>query len=157
MDETNKKIYDLSPEEWVLAFMYAGNKNIVHGKLMFIKQFFIATKEIIPRLDEQFRFYPCNYGPYSRILAKTIENLIEEGYIKSKKHDDHLDFFLSDEGKKRSKECYEKLPQDIRDRLDRLRLSANQMGYTGILRYVYTRYPSYASASKIREDVGNDL
>ncbi len=80
-----------------------------------------------------------------------------EGYIETKSYEDRRDFILTDKGMERAKKAYEKLDEKTRKNLDNLRREATQLGYSGVLRYVYTRYPEYTTASKIRGRVLNEL
>ncbi len=155
-DMNKKEPKNFSSEEWILAFMYAGDRSIVHGKLMFIKQCFIASKEIVSDMNKSLNFYAYDYGPYSKVLAKTVNTLIDKGLIESKKDGDHWDFFLSEKGEEEAIKYYDSLPLDVQNRLNKLRKSANQLGYIGILRYVYTKYPEYTTVSKIKENIEND-
>lgn len=151
----------LTPEEWILAFLYAGPKNgernpEISGMLMFTKQFFVFIKEVKKDLEDVFKFIAYDYGPYSFVLQKLIDKLVKEGYIDVKTYEERRDFILTDTGVKRAKEAYEKLDEKTKVTLIKLRREATQLGYSGVLRYVYSRYPEYTTASKIRDRVLNE-
>jgi uncharacterized protein YwgA len=151
----------LTPEDWVLAFFIAGpdrdKKNPeISGMLMFTKQFFVFVKEIKKDLEDTFKFIAYDYGPYSFVLKDLIDKLSTEGYIKVIAYEERRDFVLTDKGVERAKKAYEKLDNKTRVTLEKLRYEATQLGYSGVLRYVYSRYPEYTIASKIRERVLNE-
>ncbi len=149
----------LAPWEWVLGFLYAGkmdDKNpIINGVLMFTKQFFVFVKEIEKELDTEFKFIPYDYGPYSFVLINILKFLAKSGYIKIVKESDRQDFIMTDEGMEKAAEIYKIINDDSKKKLENLRREATQLGYSGVLRYVYSRYPEYTTASKIRERVLN--
>ena len=147
-----------SPEEWVLIFFYAGAENsennpIINGFLMFTKQFFVFVKEIKKDLDKQFNFIPYDYGPYSFVLKRNIDDLSKKGSIEIKRYDDRQDFILTETGIKKSRILFDSLDDKTKQALQNLRHEATELGYRGVLRYVYSRYPEYTTASKIRERV----
>ncbi|MCK4797418.1 MAG: hypothetical protein KAT05_08555 [Spirochaetes bacterium] len=146
-----------SPEEWVLIFFYAGADNsdqpTINGFLMFTKQFFVFVKEINKFLDEYFNFIPYDYGPYSFVLKNDIDNISKKGFIEIKKYEDRQDFILTESGIKKSRILFDRVDEKTKESLQNLRREATELGYRGVLRYVYSRYPEYTTASKIRERV----
>lgn len=148
----------ISPEDWILAFFYAGpDRNIrkpeINGFLMFTKQFFVFVKEVRKELDPIFNFIPYDYGPYSFILKKLIDNLVKDGYIEIRSSDERKDYILTQKGIDKGKIIFDSLDKKTERNLENLRKEATQLGYSGVLRYVYSRYPEFTSASKIREKV----
>ncbi len=153
---------ELTPEEWVLAFVLAGNPSNpndveIRGKLLFIKEFFVFVKEIKLDLDTFFNFIPFDYGPFSFQLASILDHLIKSGLISVSeaqvKTGKRYDYKLTPLGAERSRGIYEAIDPNIRSRLEKLRSDATKMGYFSVLRYVYSRYPEYTIASKIIRDV----
>lgn len=147
-----------TPEEWVLVFLYAGHdratKNpAINGMLMFTKQFFVFVKEVKSDLQEHFNFIPFDYGPYSFVLKQIINDLVNEDYIVVEKSDDRQDFILTNKGVEKAEMLSKNLDEKTKHTLENLRREATQLGYRGVLRYVYSRYPEYTTASKIRERV----
>lgn len=149
----------ITPWEWVLVFLYAGTKGkenpAINGILMLTKQFFVFVKEIRKELDDEFKFIPYDYGPYSFILVKIIEFLNKSGYVNVVTMGDRQDFFITEKGSEKANEIYEKIDDETKRKLESLRREATQLGYSGVLRYVYSRYPEYTTASKIKEKVLN--
>ena len=147
-------------ENWLLALLYANNQKPIYGKLMFVKELFIAANEI-DEISEQllnvFRFYPDRYGPYSKIFDNTLEKLKNEGLIDVKEEkisESHRYVFkLTEKGKNVAAIFYNSLPDNVKYKLARLKRGAEQLGYIGILKHVYTHYPRYAIVSKIKENI----
>lgn len=149
-----------NPEDWLLALLYANNQKPIYGKLMFIKELFIAAHEIdeiSENLLNTFKFYPERYGPYSHILDNALEKLKAENLIEIKEEtvgsSIRYIFYLTEKGKKPAENFYNTLPKNARDKLTKLKRGAEQLGYMGILKHVYTHYPRYALASKIKEEI----
>lgn len=147
-----------TPEEWVLVFLYAGpdraaRNPAINGMLMFTKQFFVFVKEVNRDLQGYFNFIPYDYGPYSFVLKTIIDDLVNESYIVVEKSDDRHDFILTDKGVEKAEILSKNLDEKTKQTLENLRREATQLGYRGVLRYVYSRYPEYTTASKIRERV----
>jgi uncharacterized protein YwgA len=150
-----------SARDYVLAILGAEPERPVRGTLMLVKLAFIAAKEIDRRADALMEFFPFDYGPYSKVLAQTVNQLIREGLVIPSSHlsemgGERTEYRLTAAGKAAAEEATKALGPDIAERLRKLRRGADQLGYGGILRHVYTRYPEYASASKIREEVMAD-
>jgi len=155
-----KELEELTPEDAILILLYANKNKPITGKLMFVKQAFLLAKELIPQLDKKFKFYPANFGPYSKIFARAVNDMVEKELIKLESKTDNKDevfrFSLSDEGMKRAEQSFEKLPDDLKLKIIRKRKGWDQLGYTGIVRFVYTKYPEYTIYSEIRGEVNGN-
>ena len=147
------RIDSISIDEWILILLYAQKDKPITGKLMFVKQAFLLAKDVIPSLGARFKFYPYSFGPYSKEFAKSVNDLIEKGYITLEVDNDIYRFRLSTKGKEIAEDAFNKLPDKYKMILKRKRRGWDQLGYTGIVRLVYTKYPEYAVNSKIVETV----
>ena len=141
--------------------LLAGRNRPIRGKLMLMKTMFIAAKEIVPEADKALAFYPKDYGPFSRHVAVGVEHLVRSGFVLARgageeRETDRTDFSLTPTGKAQASQLFERLPAEVRKRIGELRDGAEEMGYTGIVRYVYAMYPEYISASKIRKAIQVD-
>lgn len=148
------------PENWLLALLYANNQKPIYGKLMFIKELFIAANEIDEISNDLlnvFKFYPDRYGPYTHVFDDALEKLKEENLIEVEKEtvgkSIRYVFYLTEKGKKNAEIFYNTLPENAQDKLTKLKRGAEQLGYIGILKHVYTHYPRYAMGSKIKGEV----
>lgn len=148
---------EISPEDWILLFLFGSDefegKRQIKGMLMFTKQFFIFVKEIKKELDEFFQFIAYDFGPYSFVLRKKLEHLAHIGMIEIRNDGDREDFYLTEMGSEKIKNIYDVLDSKTKENIKNLRQDATQLGYSGVLRYVYSRYPEYTSASKIKRGV----
>ena len=144
-------------DEWILILLYAQKDKPITGKLMFVKQAFLLAKDVFPSVEEKFKFYPASFGPYSKEFAKSVNKLIEKGYIsmEAKEEEDKVifRFRLSKKGVDIAKNAFTKLTEEDQKIIQRKRRGWDQLGYTGIVRLVYTKYPEYAIASKIKERI----
>lgn len=61
---------------------------------------------------------------------------------------------LTAKGKQRAKKIFDSLPQDEKDFLINLKKKYGRLTLKQLLRYIYQKYPSYASKSEIKEYLG---
>jgi uncharacterized protein YwgA len=151
---------ELIADEWVLVFLMANQRSSIHGKLMFAKEIFIASNEIeqvSENLKKTFKFYPSHYGPYSDAFEDAITKLKASGEIITEEetfdNKTRIIFKVTEKGMNRIKDIYERLPEIARKRISKLKEGADQLGYMGILKHVYTHYPEYAIKSKIKGEI----
>jgi len=142
---------DLTSEEWVLAILYANDRKPIYGKLMLVKQVFLTAKEVEPGLDKELGFFAYNLGPYSTSLAQMVDSLIARQLVSAEGSGGDFVFSLTSEGRKAAEEAWNRLPSSTRELLARKRRAWDQLGYRGIVRLVYTKYPEYTGQSKIVE------
>ena len=143
----------MSAEDWVLALLSAVNRPI-YGRLMLVKEIFLIAKEMDPRLDKELDFFPYDLGPYSKVLAQKLNDMVARGLIEvsSKEGEEgEYQFSLTDKGREEAQKALNGLSNDVRELLRKKRRGWDQLGYRGIVRLVYSKYPEYAGRSKIRE------
>lgn len=146
------------PKDYVLSVLGAEPDRPVRGTLMLTKLLFLVSREIDPRAADELKFYAFDYGPFSKVLMETVERLVADqavstGTAPSNLGGERVEYRLTDRGRSLSTQSLDLLGPEIVGRLQKLRKGADQLGYNGILRLVYTRYPEFATASKIREEV----
>ena len=154
----SNNLEQLTVEDAIFILLYANKDKLIRGRLMFVKQSFLLSKEIIPQLDEKFEFFPAHFGPFSKVFATKVDKLIQEGYIKTIVSEDNIGnithkFSLTDIGKEAASRSFNKLPESYKNIIIRKRKGWDQLGYFGIVRLVYTKYPDYTINSKIRDKV----
>lgn len=157
-NKDNSSILDtISIDEWILIILYAQKEKPITGKLMFVKQAFLLAQDVFPLIKNKFEFYPASFGPYSKNFAKAVNELIKGGSIslETKEEGDNIifRFRLSEKGEEIAKEAFEKLTEKEQNIIKRKRKGWDQLGYRGIVRFVYTKYPEYAVLSKIKEGI----
>jgi uncharacterized protein YwgA len=144
---------EMGADDWVLALLYANNRKPLHGKLMLVKEVFLIAKEMAPSLDAELQFFPYDLGPYSKILAERVDALVQKGLIEVENRGGDFVFHLTQEGQRQAEQVMGKLTDELKSALERKRRAWDQLGYRGIVRLVYTRYPEYTGKSKIIEMV----
>ena len=119
-----------------------------------MKQTFLVTHEIFKESEVQDgHFVPYYYGYYSFQVTSDLQNLEFLGFItrRGKLNTKLEQFQISERGKKHVTEVYEKLPEATKVKLKEKRMGWDQLGYQGILNYMYTKYPESIEKSKLKE------
>ncbi len=143
----------MSAEDWVLALLAVVDRPI-YGRLMLVKEIFLLAKEIDPKLDKELEFFPYDLGPYSKVLAQKLNDMVARGLIEVSSRegeDQEYQFSLTNKGRDEAQKALTSLPVNVRELLQKKRRGWDQLGYRGIVRLVYSKYPEYAGRSKIRE------
>ncbi len=143
----------LSAEDWILALLKVSDRPI-YGRLMLVKEIFLISKEIDPKLDKELDFFPYDLGPYSTILARKLNEMVEHGLIEARSGEGaegEYIFTLTDSGNEAAQRVLDSLSTEKKELLTRKRRGWDQLGYRGIVRLVYSKYPEYAGKSRIRE------
>jgi hypothetical protein len=144
--------------ELILILFYAQKEQPIKGMILLMKEIFLmqmefAKEEKIKIQDANFISY--KYGPYSVDVDKVIESMEIYGLIisKGRKSSNKEIFYLTDYGKKRAKEQFEKLNTQQQLKLKDLRKGWDQLGVKGILKYVYSNYQNFIDKSEIKKQV----
>jgi len=136
----------------VLMLLYAQDKPI-HGRTSLMKQVFLLVNEILGSYRVQNpRYVKHRFGMYSFSVANAVSTLEFAGLIErqGRKNTNVERFTLSKKGRKHIAPVFAKLPEHIqRATMDR-RKGWDQLGYDGILRYVYQKYPEYRDLSVLK-------
>lgn len=131
----------------------------IPGRLYLEKLSFLSVHEIpeLEFLKDSFCFKPDKFGMYSENVLKIMSELkekkavISQTYVSST-HNKEI-FTLTPEGRRKAKEILEQIDKNVKKKLSYLCKGAKQLGYSGILRYTYTKYPQFTSQSEITENV----
>ncbi|MHC1710221.1 MAG: hypothetical protein AB9819_07430 [Methanomassiliicoccales archaeon] len=147
----------LRGDDLILCLLYADGAHPIKGKLLLMKEAFLASKEIITDRIQIYSFRPYKYGPYSDGLACAINELIQSGLIlhKSVKINDsgiRYDYSLSENGITKGKKAFDSLSDDQKRAIIELKRTGERIGYWGMINRVYYKYPQYAINSAIKED-----
>lgn len=105
------------------------------GKTFLDKLLFVAAKETSLPDKPFYGFYPHHYGPFSDAYYSDLTDLSRQGYLSG--------FRVTEKGLDAAKDVRKK----DKHALDQL--SARFDDETGIVRYVYERYPDYAARSRL--------
>lgn len=144
----------LSVEDFVLLLLNSNGKRSIDGKLCFQKEMFLVMKEICPDLDIDLKFEPYHYGPFSKNLASLLDYLEFNSLIDIKRYPDTCVYSITEKGVEKLSNL--DISPEVLRKVENLKLGANDLGYKGLLRYVYFNYPEYTKNSKIKNKVFGD-
>lgn len=148
-----------SASDWLLIWLALDKSKSIKGKTAFIKQLFVAGKEIAPQMEKVFAFYPHRFGPYSKEFENALQQLERKGAISVNVQEEiegfssmnkRYDYTLQPAGEAIAITLMKRVPPSIRDKLIQYRRLLSRMGFWGIIQYVYSNYPEYATSSEIR-------
>jgi len=122
---------------------------MVYGRTYLQKLLFIIRKE----LQIGFDYEEYHYGPFSRELNNCINalvkgGLIEESVMQTKANDCYV-YRLTDSGKEAARKTPNKNSDNFKKK-EILEICERFRGFkpTDLLRYVYQKYPDWATKSK---------
>lgn len=148
----------MSTDQMLLAIIdcFGGT---IPGRLYLEKLSFLSVYEIpeLEFLKDSFDFKPDKFGMYSENVLKVMGELKEKNLVISKTYfsDAHNKeiFTLTSKGREKAKEILEQIDRNVKIKLLNLCKGAKQLGYSGILRYTYAKYPQFTSKSEIADNV----
>jgi hypothetical protein len=131
----------------------------IPGFLFLQKLAFISVFEIheLRPLRDEAKYRAEKYGPFSYELRRVLDTLVGTesviiADVPSDRYERNL-IGLSTKGLSRARELARLVDPETLKGLESRCRGARQLGYAGILRYVYSHYPSYANNSEIRDEV----
>ena len=140
----------------ILALFSTQSDKPIYGRTMLMKQVFLIFEEILKKQNIDFQdpnFVPYYYGPYSFLVTDIIENLEFEGHITitGKKNTNKEAFTITKQGIEKSNKIHSLRSKKIMDEIKEKRVGWDELGTSGILKYVYHYYPKFKDKSKIKE------
>ncbi len=124
----------------------------IYGRVMFFKELFLLYQELKKNgiKVQDPKFVPYYYGPYSFLVAETLELMEATGQIlrEGKKNTNSEKFEIKNPERDKFALI---VGNELFDRLKKLRKGWDQLGTEGILRFVYQNYPKYKTKSKIKD------
>ncbi len=139
-------------DDIVMFLLYVNPKRPICGRIMLVKQVFLAIKEIFGDKNvENPKFVPYKYGPYSFLLGSTLSNMRYDGVIQidGKKNTASEKFLITDKGIEIVKIKFDNISKKKQRRLVEKRKGWDQSHRKGMLNYVYNKYPEYTVHSEI--------
>jgi len=134
----------------IILLLLANGKTT--GRTMMQKQAFLAYKEVLKDYSEDLLYHPDKYGPFSSLVGDSLKYLRNQGLINViNRGEGHQTYILTEEGKRKAEEISRKLPDEIKNALKNQKISWDEWNTNGILRYVYRKYPEYATKTKVPE------
>lgn len=150
--EIKRKKFTIS--DTILLLMGSHPDKPIFGRVLLMKQTFLLTKEVLTEDEVQdAKFVPYRFGMYSFSVGNALTNLEYSGYIKrgGRKNSKLEQFLLTDKGRQYISEVFKSLPEELQEKIREKRKGWDQLGYDGILRLVYQKYPEYKEESRIKE------
>ena len=134
----------------IILLLLANGKTT--GRTMMQKQVFLAYKEVLKDYSEDLLYHPDKYGPFSKLVEDSLKYLRNQGLIKViNRGEGHQTYLLTEEGKRKAEEISRKLPDEMKNAMKNQKISWDEWNTKGILRYVYRKYPEYATKTKVPE------
>lgn len=157
-ENANERLNDfemktLTITDIILILLYAQPDNPLYGRVSIMKQFFLLITEVLNEYKIQDpKFIPYRFGMYSFTVGNVIDNLEYSGFIvqKGKKNTKMEQFSLSEKGKERISRTFNSIPSELQEKIKEKRKGWDQLGYKGILRLVYQKYPEYVEKSHLK-------
>ena len=138
----------------ILMLLYAQSDKAIHGRIALMKQVFLLINEVLDASDIQDpKFVPNHFGMYSFLVANTLSNLEFANYLSrtGKKNSRLESFRITDKGKSYASNLFQELSSDLQFSVREKRKGWDQLGYEGILRYAYQKYPEFLDKSVLKK------
>lgn len=145
---------ELAVSDVILVLLYSHPEKPIFGRVSLMKQMFLLTREILDQKKVQnANFIPYRYGMYSFVVGNALTNLEYSGLVESrgKKNTKLEQFYITEKGQKKISRIFDSLPENLRETIREKRKGWDQLGYDGILRLVYQKYPEYKEESRLKE------
>ena len=125
--------------KWLLALLHAVG-GVIEGSTRLQKLFFLSKHEF-GLLELPYSFLPFLHGPFSADINDDALDLETAGLIEVQREMVEPTLYaLTPRGNRVAKEIFEKLPEDNKKALSKVR-RFNEMGLAELLKYVYDKYP----------------
>ena len=145
---------DLNLKDQILLLLYSQKDHPIYGRTLLFKELFLFYKEMLEHNEYGLtaidpRFIPYRYGPFSFPLSSALTSLVIAKMIKvSGRAKSNMEtFFLTDEGIKLTEITRKKIPENVGseffESLMVRRIGWDQLGRSGIVRYVKINFPEY--------------
>ncbi|WP_257300244.1 hypothetical protein [Haloarchaeobius sp. FL176] len=142
-----------------LALLYVDSRRSIDGVTRFQKLVFLGQQE--GGLPDKFHFDPDKYGPFSKELHQTLDDLesrelIEKSVENTRSGNERFEYSISPRGRRVIQTILndDHDVDDIFRNAQKLKKSRNDQSLDRLLRYVYRSYPDYTENSEIKEDLG---
>lgn len=157
--ETASRVYreiipsTLTVSDAILMLLYAQPDKPIYGRTSMMKQVFLLTREVLPELVQDPKFVKHRYGMYSFYVANCLSNLefTEKLSRHGRKNTRVESFQITEKGKESIARKFLELPESVQSNIRTKRMGWDQLGYDGILRYVYAKYPEYRDMSVLKK------
>ena len=123
--------------------------NEIHGKTFIQKLFYLFNMEIFGG-SELFEYFPYNYGPFSKELNQSVNELIDGGFLEERKMGNYFLYAITEKGKKSA--CNHKhLNSNEIKNIKMMCKHVKSFTPKKLLEYVYRKYPETTVNSLLRK------
>ena len=137
---------EFTAKDFILLLLNSDNQKPIKGNLFLQKEMFLIVEEVCSSLKDELNFIPYDYGPYSFNLINLLTSLKNDSLIDYDDLNDN-EYSITKKGIDYLKKI--DFPESIIEKVNKLKIGSNKLGYNGLLRYVYFNYPKYTKKSKI--------
>jgi predicted transcriptional regulator len=158
-EQAERMIAELKPKKYsvsdcILLTLFAQRDQPIVGRLVMMKEVFLIIKEVLNEQEIQDpKYIPYRLGMYSFTVGNALTNLEYSGFIirKGKKNTRLEQFELTQKGKDYIRKTWNSLNASTQKTAEEKRKGWDQLGYDGILRLVYRKYPEYKEKSCLKD------
>jgi len=146
----------MNVQKYILELLNSNEESSIKGKLFLQKEIFLIIKEVLDsetaeKLDSELSFEAYNYGPYSFNLENILKSMEKNNLIDVNTDNNDILYTITNKGKNHLNE--ENIGSNIKNKIFKLKMGSERLGYKGLIRYVYFNYPEYTTKSLIKDEV----
>lgn len=160
----------------LMALLYAQNAEPIKGTLRLTKLLFLLVQEGgFGQLEREYAYEPYDFGPWTPRILDYASALEQRDLVKIEQEDfQHPEeiahewaeyspsreeatatprwmatYYLTERGLRVAEILYHRLKPNERESLDLIKRRFGRISQSELVQYVYSRYPQYASKSKL--------
>ena len=141
------------PREWLLLFIGLPGGKFPTDQLRVMKGMFLFSREGPASVRDLYHFEPYDYGPFATPVYGDLDGLEAQGLIRTLyvMGTNQRVFELTSTGDQHFRDLIGKASKDALDILGPIKELVTSLGFADLLRYVYDKYPHYASRSLLNQ------
>lgn len=142
--------------DWLLILLYLpGNTNEVNqpmDRIRIMKSLFLLSNEVEQQLPNFYQFSPYLYGPFSLDVYTDLDELDKKGLVMCEMTSplNWSRYRLTRKGVDEAKKLSEQVSDLVKTKLQEVKNFVTSLSFTELLRYIYKKYPDYATCSVIK-------
>ena len=142
----------MNPEDALLCFIAEPGGPYQTDRIRVMKGMFLLAMGDDPNFRDVFDFQPYAYGPFCADIYHSLESLEAKGLITAQETPPKLqiEYRPTSRGISEAQALVSALPPKAREVLQSTKRLVTTKGFSALLRFVYDRYPAYATKSIAR-------
>lgn len=139
----------IQKEHILLEFIHVktDGKTIPIDPIRIMKGMFIFYNESDIKLQDFYDFVPYLYGPCSFAIYRDIDKFVSEKFVEEIENSQSKWYYYTTTQLGGKEIAY--LPEDLKQKLTDVKKFVLNLSFIDLLKYVYKKYPDYASSSII--------